>query len=108
MEKKIKRQRERIEKLVSKRTEIEKKLSAVKSEIEEENNVLDNLEKDFVSKFMKAHSLNSETVVDILLKSGKVMAQQSLIEKATESGEESFDMTEDTEAADSEDMIGLW
>ena len=36
------------------------------------------------------------------------MAQQSLIEKATESGEESFDMTEDTEAADSEDMIGLW
>lgn len=108
MEKKIKRQRERIEKLVSKRTEIEKKLSAVDSEIEEENKVLDNLEKDFVSKFMKAHSLNSETVVDILLKSEKVMAEQSPIENAAEREEEFFDMPRDTEAADSEDMIGLW
>lgn len=108
MEKKIKRQRERIEKLVSKRTEIEKKLSAVDSEIEEENKVLDNLEKDFVSRFMKAHSLNSETVVDILLKSAKVMAEQSPIENATESEEESFDMPQNTEDADSEDMMGLW
>lgn len=108
MEKKIKRQRERIEKLISKRTEIEKKLSAVNSEIEEENKVLDNLEKDFVSKFMKAHSLNSETVVDILLKSEKVMAEQSSIENVMENEEESFDMSQDIEAADSEDMIGIW
>lgn len=108
MEKKIKKQRERIEKLVSKKTEIEKKLSAVDSEIEEENKILDNLEKDFVSKFMKAHSLNSETVVDILLKSEKVMGKQSPIENATESEEESFDMPQNTEDADGEDMIGLW
>lgn len=108
MEKKIKRQRERIEKLISKRTEIEKKLSAVNSEIEEENKILDNLEKDFVSKFMKAHSLNSETVVDILLKSEKVMAEQSSIENVMENEEESFDMSQDIEAADSEDMIGIW
>lgn len=108
MEKKIKRQRERIEKLISKRTEIEKKLSAVNSEIEEENKVLDNLEKDFVSRFMKAHSLNSETVVDILLKSEKVMAEQSSIENVMENEEESFDMSQDIEAADSEDMIGIW
>lgn len=108
MEKKIKRQRERIEKLISKRTEIEKKLSAVNSEIEEENKILDNLEKDFVSRFMKAHSLNSETVVDILLKSEKVMAEQSSIENVMENEEESFDMSQDIEAADSEDMIGIW
>lgn len=108
MEKKIKRQRERIEKLISKKAEIEKKLSAVKSEIEEENKILDNLEKDFVSRFMKAHSLNSETVVDILLKSEKVMAEQSSIENVMENEEESFDMSQDIEAADSEDMIGIW
>ena len=69
---------------------------------------MDNLEKDFVSKFMKSHSLDSETVVDILLKSEKVMGKQSPIENVTESEEESFDMTRDTEEADSEDMIGLW
>ena len=108
MEKKIKRQRERIEKLILKRKKKKKKLSAVDSEIEEENKVLDNLEKDFVSRFMKAHSLNSETVVDILLKSEKVMAEQSSIENTTESREESFDMPQDIEAADSEDMIGIW
>lgn len=108
MDKKIKKQRERIEKLVSKKTEIEKKLSAVDSEIEEENKVLDNLEKDFVSKFMKAHSLDSETVVDILLKSEKVMTEQSPIENAMESEEVPFDVPQDTEDADSEEMIGLW
>ena len=51
---------------------------------------------------------SSETVVDILLKSEKVMAEQSPIENAMESEEVPFDVPQDTEDADSEEMIGLW
>lgn len=66
MEKKISKQREKIERLLQKKADLDLKVSALEDEISEERKSLQNLEKDYVASYMSEHTLTAEEVIKIL------------------------------------------
>lgn len=66
MVKKISKQREKIEKLLQKKTELDSKLVALENEIAGEEKILQSLEKDYVASYMVEHTLTAEEVIEIL------------------------------------------
>lgn len=71
MQKKIAKQREKILKLESKKNDISEKLQSVKDELKHENEVLDNMEKEYIGQFMKERQLSAEDIISQLLDADK-------------------------------------
>ncbi len=88
MEKKISKQREKIEKLLRKKTELDLKVSDLEDEISEERKMLQNLEKDYVASYMSEHTLTAEEVIRILSDRQEVEQEEETEELNFNTGDE--------------------
>ena len=93
MEKKIIKQREKIYKLLQKKTDLDSKMKSLEDEISQERKVLQNFEKDYVAAYMMEHTLTAEEVITIL-------SEQQEKEDAEEAENLVFDSDDVTESLD--------
>ena len=93
MEKKIIKQREKIYKLMQKKTDLDSKVKSLEDEISEERKALQSLEKDCVAAYMMEHTLTAEEVISIL-------SEQQEKEDAEETDSLDFDSDDVTESLD--------
>ena len=82
MEKKIVKQREKIEKLLHKKSDLDLKIRSVEDEISEEKETLQNLEKDYVASYMSEHALTAEKVIEMLSERQEVEIKQEEVEES--------------------------
>ena len=87
MEKKISKQREKIEKLLRKKAELDLKVADLEDEISEERKSLQNLEKDYVASYMSEHTLTAEEVIRILSERQEEEQEEELNFNAEEENE---------------------
>lgn len=93
MEKKIIKQREKIYKMLQKKTDLDSKMKSLEDEISQERKVLRNFEKDYVAAYMMEHTLTAEEVITIL-------SEQQEKEDAEEAENLVFDSDDVTESLD--------
>ena len=93
MEKKIIKQREKIYKMLQKKTDLDSKMKSLEDEISQERKVLQNFEKDYVAAYMMEHTLTAEEVITIL-------SEQQEKEDAEEAENLVFDSDDVTESLD--------
>lgn len=93
MKKKIIKQREKIYKLMQKKTDLDSKVKSLEDEISEERKMLQDLEKDYVAAYMMEHTLTAEEVITIL-------SEQQEKEEPEENERLDFDSDDVTESLD--------
>lgn len=100
MEKKIIKQREKIYKLMQKKTDLDSKVKSLEDEISEERKMLQDLEKDYVAAYMMEHTLTAEEVIAILSEQEKEEAKET----------ESLDFESDgaTESLEGNESKSFW
>lgn len=101
MEKKIIKQREKIYKLMQKKTDLDSKVKSLEDEISEERKALQNFEKDYVAAYMMEHTLTAEEVISIL-------SEQQEKEEEEESESLDFDSDNVTESLEGNESKSFW